>query len=167
MAQDIVMKSGAVDATDEQGPVDEKLVLPASGRLKRDKLASEPVQEIEIAPAYGSMEKAAKLAFMEEKIDVMVHESTDPNAEQIVETWANGVSQRFIRGQVQTVRRKFVGILAAAKSTGIATREARDNNGDRTTVIAKHTALKYPFSVVRDENPRGAQWLKSALAQNY
>ena len=167
MAQDIVMKSGAIDATDEQGPVDEKLALPASGRLKRDKLASEPVQEIEIAPAYGSMEKAAKLAFMEEKIDVMVHESTDPNAEQIVETWVNGIAQRFVRGQVQTVRRKYVNVLACAKGTGIATREARDNNGDRTTVIVKHTALKYPFSVVRDENPRGALWLKSALAQNY
>lgn len=167
MAQDIVMKSNTVDATDEQGPSDEKLVLPASGRLKRDKLASEPIQEIEIAPAYGSMEKAAKLSFMEEKIDVMVHESTDPNAEQIVETWVNGISQRFIRGNVQTVRRKFVNVLATAKNTNIATKDAQDYNGDKTTVITKHTALKYPFSVIRDENPRGAQWLKSALAQTY
>ena len=167
MAQDIVMKSNTVDSTDEQGPVEEKLVLPASGRLKRDKLASEPVQEIEVAPAYGSMEKAAKLAFMEEKIDVMVHETTDPNAEQIVETWANGVSQRFIRGQVQTVKRKFVNILACAKNTGITTKDARDYNGDQTTVIGRHTALKYPFSIVRDDNPRGAQWLKSTLAQSY
>lgn len=167
MTQDIVMKSDTLNTEDQQGPVDEKVVLPASGRLKRDKLASEPIQEIEIAPAYGSMEKAAKLAFMEEKIDVMVHETTDPNAEQIVETWVNGIAQRFIRGQVQTVKRKYVNVLATAKNTSIATKDAKDYNGDNTTVIQKHTALKYPFSIVRDENPRGPQWLKAALSQNY
>lgn len=137
--------------------------LPSTGKVSRADLM-DSVIEVEPAPANALGDKAAKLAFMEEKLDIMVHESADPNAVPIVETWCNGVSQRFIRGQVQSVKRKYVEILATAKQTGVATKEAF-RNGDRTMDIVTHTALKYPFSVVSDPNPKGAEWLKSVLSR--
>lgn len=140
------------------------VTMPSSGDLNREELLGNIV-EVEPVSAYGAADKAARLAFMEEKVDVMVHESADPNAEPIVETWCNGVPQRFLRGQVQTVRRKFVEVLARAKNTGITTRADVDRNGNANTAIGKHTALKYPFSVMRDENPKGATWLKQVMAQ--
>jgi len=153
-----------IDAQELVDPIEAETVLPAKGKLSRKKIQSDLVQEVEPVSADRLSEKAAKLAFLEEKVEVMVHESADPNAEPIVETWVNGVAQRFIRGQTQTVRRKYVEVLARAKNTGIKTNEVMDHNGDRTTAIVKHTALKYPFSVIRDENPRGAAWLKQVMS---
>lgn len=158
------MNAKTIDAQELVEPSSVETVLPATGAVKRAKIQADLVQETEVVSAHGLSEKAAQLAFMEEMVDVMVHESADPNAEAIVETWCNGTAQRFIRGQVQTVRRKYVEILARAKNTGITTREIMDHQGDRTTAIAKHTALRYPFSIVRDANPRGAAWLKQAMA---
>lgn len=158
------MTQKIIDTDDLDTSSSAETILPARGRVKREKIDSDLVQEVEVVSAHNLTDKAAKLAFLEEPVDVMVHESADPNASMIVETWCNGIPQRFIRGQVQTVKRKYVSILANAKETAISTREARDYDGNMTTAINKHTALKYPFSVVRDENPRGAAWLKQALA---
>lgn len=110
---------------------------------------------------------AAELAFNEEPMEIMVHESAAPNAENPVETRCNGVNQFFFRGNAQTVKRKFVEILAKSKETAINTREVAGFDGERTTRIEKSTALKYPFSVIRDDNPRGADWLRKLLRANH
>ena len=106
---------------------------------------------------------AAQLAFMEEHMEVMVHESTDKNAEPIVQVACNGINQFFPRGVPVTCRRKFVEILARAKITSIETQTV---NTDRDVInrINKTTALRYPFSIVSDPNPQGAAWLRSVLS---
>jgi hypothetical protein len=120
---------------------------------------------IEIATPDMAGDYAAQLAFMEEKLDVIVHESTDKNADPIVDVYVNGVPQRFIRGQVQTVRRKFVEVLANARETSIQTKNLTGNDGEVMQRINKHTALRYPFSVSNDPSgPRGAVWLKQVLS---
>lgn len=157
-------KRMSTDAMDLDGAESTQNVsIPSSGDLNRKELLG-TITEVEPVSAYGSGDKVAKLAFMEEHVDVIVHESADPNAEPIVETWCNGIAQRFVRGQVQTVRRKYVEILARAKNTGITTKADVDRSGNANTTISKHTALKYPFSVMRDDNPKGAVWLKQVMA---
>jgi len=165
---DIQVKRGrrALEAAEMDGAsVEQTVVLTSSGKLNSQAI-SDSIIEVEPVPAFGAADKAARLAFMEEKVDVMVHESADPNAEPIVETWCNGVAQRFVRGQVQTVKRKYVEILARAKKTGVMTKADVDRAGNADTRISKHTALKYPFSVVHDPNPKGAVWLKSVMSQS-
>lgn len=117
--------------------------------------------------ADGPINKAYidELAMAEEMVDVMVHESTDPNAENPVQVSCNGVNQFFYRGHTQSVKRKFLEILARAKRTSISTPEGTNANGERTTVIRKASALAYPFSVMRDPNPNGAAWLRKVLSQ--
>lgn len=119
-------------------------------------------EEVQVVSAAGLDDYAAELAFMEEKIDVIVHESTDKNAEQVVDVYCNGTPQRFIRGQVQSVKRKYVQILADARQTSLQTRTVTQGE-DVYNRIDRHTALRYPFSVANDPNPKGAQWLKRAL----
>lgn len=163
MARNIIIKGKTLDADEQDLPQDKEVMLPATGDMGS---APDEIREVEPGPAVFDLnEKARKLAFMEEKVDIMVHESADPNAEPVVQVGVNGVNQFFPRGQVVTARRKFVEVLARAKNTGITTKEALDRDGNRTTVIGKHTALKYPFSVMRDDSPRGAAWLKAVLAQ--
>lgn len=153
------------DATEQQIGQKVSVDIPTTGSLegiKRDdqKLESETVDIVRegLDDSY-----AAQLAFMEEPVDVMVHETTDPNEQMLVDVYCNGIPQRFIRGQVQTVKRKYVEILARAKQTSIATRTVTTTD-DVINRIDKHTALRYPFSVAHDPNPRGAAWLKSVLA---
>jgi hypothetical protein len=148
-----------VNAAEQDLGPQESLVLPATGPVIRDDVS------IQVAEGPLSDDRAAELAFMEEKVEVMVHESTDENAENPVTVACNGVNQFFVRGMPQVVKRKYVEILARAKTTAISTREARDYAGDLTTQISKSTALRYPFSIVRDENPKGATWLRSILSQ--
>ena len=127
--------------------------------------------EIEIVPAVSKSVKGKggldpyieELAFNEELIDVMLHESTDPVAENPVFTACNGVTQYFYRGQVQTVKRKFVAILAAAKEHAISTPEYTQQDGGRAMSIRRTSSLKYPFSVISDPNRRGPAWLKGLI----
>ena len=128
-------------------------------------------QEIEIIPGAtgaakgtgGLSAEAQENLFMEEFVEVMVHESTDKNAENPVFTACNGVPQYFSRGQVQRVRRKYVGILASCKEFSISTPEYTGADGVRAMSIKRTSSLKYPFSVISDPNPRGATWLRSLL----
>ncbi len=129
-------------------------------------------KEIEIIPGTtsgvkgkgGLSKQAQDLAFMEEYIEVMLHESTDKNAENPVFTSNNGTPQYFYRGQVQRVRRKYVDILASCKEHSLATPEYTTNEGTRSMKITRRSSLKYPFSVINDPNPRGAAWLRSVLS---
>lgn len=110
-------------------------------------------------------DKAAELAFLEEPVIVRVAESTDKNASHVVETWVNGIAQRFWRGQPQVVKRKFVAALASAKETAYSQEHYQDGNGLDAIRNHQHTAPRYPFTVLRDDNPRGEAWLTRLLAQ--
>ena len=111
----------------------------------------------------GLSAHAQELIFNEEFVEVMLHESTDENAENPVYTACNGVSQYFYRGVPQKVRRKFVAILASCKEHSVSTPEYTAGDGSRAMGIRRTSSLKYPFSIISDPNPRGAAWLKALL----
>lgn len=120
---------------------------------------------IEVVDRPVNKDWAEQMAFNEEAIEIMVHESTDKNAEIVVEVFNGGVPQRFIRGQKQMVKRKFVEVLARAKETRYSQEKVRDDDGNESYRNVPHTALRYPFSVISDANPRGRDWLTSVLAE--
>ena len=120
-------------------------------------------QDIIMADSTALGDYAAELAFMEEYVDVMVHESTDENAAPVVDVYVNGTPQWFVRGQSQKVKRKFVEVLANARQTSIKTNVHQDSENVYNR-INKHTALRYPFSM-QDSNPRGQAWLRNLLAK--
>jgi hypothetical protein len=136
--------------------------------LDSDKSLADIVAELnEIEPA-GTIEfgdQAETLQFMEEEVAVCVFTSTDKNAETVVEVFCNGTPQRFIRGQWQIVKRKYVEVLARAKPFSVTTPEVLDSNGDRTTRIDINNALRYPFEM-KDKNPKGAAWLHGILSES-
>lgn len=133
--------------------------VPATGILDRSALHEEGIEVVQSA---GIDEYAKELAFMEELVEVEVHESTDPNAEPVVDLYCNGIVQRIIRGVPISVKRKYVQILANARQTSMTTTVKVD--GDNVVNrINKHTAARYPFRVLRDDNPKGRDWLRGAL----
>lgn len=137
-------------------------ILPNTGGLDTAKASAE-LLGLDVIDKPIAQDHMAELAFMEEKLEVMLHESTDPNAENPVQVAVNGINQFFMRGVPQVVRRKYVGVLAGAKRGHITTPEITQN-GERTAAIRKTQALAYPFSVIRDDNPRGPVWLRGLMA---
>lgn len=150
-----------IDATDNQIGQEGIVTLSSTGDAK-DALEKPEIQVVD-GPEWK--DKAALLAFMEEPVTVVVHTSSDKYAVQIPEIWVDGRVQRFLRGEEIVVKRKFVEGLARAKLDSYQNQEYTDENGDRNFRYPKSVALKYPFAVTRDENPRGAAWLKKVLAE--
>ena len=154
--------AGTVDSTDVQGPVE-----TTADFEERFLQGAAPVEiEVARAPSGGGGDKKQfdELKFNEDVLEVMVHESTDTNAENPIFTACNGVPQYFYRGVPQQVKRKYVAILAACKEHAISTPEYTQGDGARATRIARTASLKYPFSVISDPaGKRGADWLRSLL----
>jgi len=141
---------------------DKDLILPTSGSISKE---VQELREIEIVDKPLESNFTSALAFMEEPVDIVVSEDTNPNAENPVQVSVNGVNQFFMRGQVQTVKRKFVEVLARAKRTAITTPEVNDANGARTMRISQNSSLRYPFQVMHDPNPKGMPWLRGVLSE--
>jgi hypothetical protein len=107
------------------------------------------------------------MKFMEEPMTVTVHESLDEYAENPVRVGNNGINQAFIRGEPATVKRKFVYALAKARPINYS-QEIKVNqaSGEVSQKMVPRRALKYPFSVIRDDNPKGGEWLKRVLQED-
>ena len=112
-----------------------------------------------------SNEKLSNLAFAEEEMVIVVHDSVDVNDDPIPYVINGGRRQAFIRGQEQSVRRKYVEILARMKRTRYTQEKYKDSQGIDSIRNIPHTALVYPFTVVSDPNPNGRAWLKAILAE--
>jgi hypothetical protein len=110
-------------------------------------------------------EKVAMLAFMEEQVEVHIHTTADPIAEQIFEMFVNGERELFKRGETKTVKRKFIDALARRKITTFTQEKRRNPEGEEAYYQVPHTALKYSFQVTRDDHPRGNDWIQAVLRE--
>ena len=151
-----------VDTSEQKVGQDKTRAMRSRGPAKQ---ALEPsiVQPVE---RVVSREKLEALAFMEEELTVMVHDSTNPLDEPFPEVWNDGKCQRFQRGKEQKVKRKYVEVLARAKKTAFSNEKYKDANGDDAYRYPSHTALRYPFAVLHDPSgDRGKAWLQSVLSE--
>lgn len=121
-------------------------------------------KEVEVVDRAFNANMMEMEAFMHEPVTVMVHESTDPNDVDLVQVSVNGNRQFFQRGNPQTVKRYFVERLARAKRTSYM-QNLDERLGESMNNMTPRHALRYPFSVIEDKNPKGAAWLRQILAE--
>lgn len=140
---------------------DSPRVMKSSGPAK-DALEPAYIQAVD-RPI--NKEKLDMLAFMEMPVTIQVHTTSDPTAEQVFEVINGGKREIFRRGETKTVARKFVDILATRKTTTFSQKRVRNSEGEMQDVQIPSTALRYPFSVLKDPHPRGGDWLLHVLAQ--
>lgn len=148
-----------IDTSELDVGQDSTRALSSTGPAVLDPPRIEPVER-PVDP-----EKIAMLAFMEELVTIRVATSTDPNAEQLFEVWVNGEPQLFKRGQTKTVKRKFVDCLARRKLTTHTLEKYTNADGVEAYRYPGHTGLRYDFQMVRDDHPRGAEWLAATLQE--
>lgn len=109
-------------------------------------------------------EKAKLLQFMEEEVTVLVHETTNPDDEQMPFVANDGITQYFERGKPMIVKRKYVEVLARLKKVAYSNQRYKLPTGDDAYRYPSQTALLYPFSVLEDSD-RGKAWLRNTLAE--
>lgn len=118
---------------------------------------------VEVVDRPLTLNKVEHEKFMAEPVTVMIHDTTDRNASQIVQLGVNGRTQMMVRGKPQTVKRCYVERLARAKETGYA--QDLDRMDEGLNNVTMHHALSYPFSVIHDPNPKGGDWLRGILSE--
>jgi len=148
-----------LDSNDFQVGQEQEILLPTGNVIRPE----EP--EIMIPDGPTINDYAKELAFMEEPVTVMVHETSNDNETPLVDVYVNGVLQMFIRGEPITCKRKYVEGLVRAKPTAISTDVRERNSENPNNIINRRSALRYPFSIVEDKNPNGGAWLRKVLAE--
>lgn len=109
--------------------------------------------------------KAERMAFDCEMVTVMVQESGDTKyPDPCISVWVNGKHQLFVRDMPITCRRMYVEALARSRPETYDNNEYTTNDGVRGYRYIKRASVKYPFQMIRDDNPRGAEWLRTLLA---
>ena len=135
--------------------------IPATGSIDPEDFKD----QFEIVDGPNLRAKAKRLAFMEEKVVIRIHTTSDKKRERIPCLSVNGVNQYVVRGIPQIIKRKFLAVLAQAKEDNVETPFGRDNNGFDTYNISKTQSLKYPFELIEDRNPMGRPWLDKMLSE--
>ena len=106
-----------------------------------------------------------ELAFMEEKITIRLEPSADRYSPKFIDVAVNGRIEWLEVGKPIQVARKYIEVLARAKSDTFITIAPNTNDENPVNMISRNTSQKYPFSVIKDPNPRGYQWLTTVLSQ--
>ena len=122
--------------------------------------------EIDVVDSLNWKEKADALAFMEEPVTIRLQDTTAPNTYPIVEIWVNGRVQRLMRGETQTVKRKYVEGLVRARKTTFASEKFVDSEGADAMRYPSRTAPEYQFELIKDTD-KGRTWLKQRMAQAF
>ena len=135
------------------------IVLPDDGFIVREN------EEIAAIDSPLDDDYFTALAFMEEPVTIRLERSQEKFAPLVVDVYVNGVPQWIKVGVPQTIKRKYVEVLARAKPDAVQTRVLDEESENPRNVIDRYTSAKHPFSVIRDDNPRGAEWLTRILAE--
>ena len=154
------MSKVTLDTENEQTGQGQTKEISGSGK-------AEVLNESEIEKVDGfQMQNLAELEqFMNEEVEVLVYEPFEEGQEQVVQLGVNGVNQFVVRGIPQTLKRKYVEVLARAKKQGVTARGYKAPDGEAKNDVRITTGLQYPFQILNDPNRNGPAWLRKILAE--
>ena len=102
---------------------------------------------------------ADRLAFMEEPLVIRLEPSSERNAPRMARASVNGDTKWIPVGIPVKLRRKHVEVLARAQPFGVQTDTGTAMEANPHNRVVKTPYRRHPFTVIRDENPRGVAWL--------
>jgi hypothetical protein len=135
----------------DDNPIDhENVILPVGNHLQPSYLAS--------------------LAFAEEPVTIRIERSAEKFSPMVVDAWVNGKgAEAFINGKwiecgflpvgiPVITKRKYVEVLARSKVDTVNTNVVKHENHE-DNIIDRTTHSKVPFTIIKDANPVGTEWL--------
>jgi len=119
---------------------------------------------------------ADELAFMEEPVTIRIEENSKSDfPETHVPVQVQGKSAEVLNngkwmeigwlpiGVPLTTKRKYVEVLARAKPENIRTQHDDANVERPRNLVTRRASAAYPLSIIRDDNPRGHEWLSAIM----
>jgi hypothetical protein len=155
----VVSSGKEVNTEDFNIPQPSPIVLTADGPIVR-----EP-EEIVALDAPLENDYAAALAFMEEKITIIVNPSSEKFAQKLIDVGVNGRAEWIEVGKMTRIARKYVEVLARTRPTDIQTKHDDATAETPNNTVVRFSRVKHPFSVVGDTSPRGQEWLARLMAE--
>ncbi len=137
--------------------------------ITSDKLSKEKNVDIGEIGKGGGIDKVAESkffelaeesAFMNQEVLIIVHENADKQVYDFVVPSVNGITQPIFRGVKSVVKRKYVEALARARYTSYE-QITPDPSKPANILMKARTVICDPFTVLKDENPVGKEWLES------
>ena len=108
------------------------------------------------------MDHVELAAFMEEPVEIQVAELREDSGMLGFPITVNSDVQWVMGGATQTIKRKYVEVLARARTTTY--KQHNDPTNPAASRPIPRTVFSYPFSVIRDSE-KGKAWLKEILNQ--
>lgn len=105
-------------------------------------------------------EKAADEAFMNELVEIQIEADDDPNAPLFVHTAHNGVTQYIKRGEPQTIKRRFLYSLVAAKQAKLVCSFGKNSEGKEFNRLQGPSRCTHQVVVITDSD-KGRQMYKT------
>lgn len=129
-------------------------------QIMRNTLASvQPVsdREFDLTSDEG---KLAYEQFMNERIVITIHETTDKNEPTHAYVGDNGVGVWIPRGRPVRLPRKYVETLARSQIRAYYQERDPNPHADEGIITKRRGGAAYPLSVLEDKNPKGRAWLQ-------
>jgi hypothetical protein len=157
----MITGKNSTDTSNEKIGQDQEKEISVSGDAR---IVKESVIEKVDGPNLGN--RAELENFMNEPVEVLVYAPMGRGEENVVLTSVNGRNQFIIRNVKQTIKRKYVEVLARARKNTVTADGYKDPNGEARNTVSISGGLQYPFQVLNDSNPKGPEWLRQILAEN-
>lgn len=115
----------------------------------------------------------------DDPVTIMINPSNEENAPQSYPCWVNGKgAEVFLNGQwviatylpvgiELTTKRKYVEVLARAKTDNIRTEHEGANVERPRNTVRRTTSAVANFTVIEDRNPRGPAWFAELRRRNH
>lgn len=135
------------------------LLIPPEGPVVREQ---ESIVAVEGA---FDMSLSQNLAFNEELVTIRLEHSSEKFAPKVIDFTVEGVTEWVPVGQPYTLKRKYVEVIARCKPDDISTYTGSTDEENPQNRIQRFTRAKHPFTVVRDANQRGFDWLTKIMQE--
>jgi hypothetical protein len=122
-------------------------------------------------------EYADALAFDQEPVAIRLEPTGQENAPMQIQCHVNGrpaellINGKWVPygwipvGKVVVTKRMYVEVLARAKPEAIKTDVHEIMGQDPMNMIRRTQSTRCPLSIIKDNNPRGAEWLTRIIAE--
>lgn len=154
-----IKKGAMVGTQDVQSGQDQGASIPPIGP------AEIVMDDIKVVDAHQMKDKAEHERFMNEMVTIRIEADDDPNSAIFVPCGHNGTDQYIRRGVDQTIKRKFLYSLLAAKRKQFACSFGKDGSGQEFNRLEGRARPTHSLHVVRDDNPSGRDWFTAVMQE--
>lgn len=147
------------------------ILLTGTGPISR---AAEEIEALD-QPLHSDYAQA--LLFMEEPVAIRLEPTGQENAPRQIACYVNGrpaellINGKWLPfgwipvGQIVVTRRKYVEVLARAKPDTVRTEVVEIPGQDPMNLVKRNTSTRCPLSIIKDNNPLGAEWITRIIAE--